>query len=188
MKASLFSESDVPWCAYYNEVAAKWDADGLIIASAAAQLPETEENGTLEVTLSCTSYHLSDFAVSTTEADVLLVPVDLVRLVCSRIASCLEKTITAGEKCGARLEHPAVTYCHLNRRFGSALHAALKSSGMPSTAPSVQRADKHIARSCRHKSHTPCKLGVTATLHLYKQPMTSSHSNELVNCSADGRL
>lgn len=99
MKASLTTSSDVPWCAYYNEATEKWDDDGLVIESVYAQASGEAESDSLQVDLSCVSYHLSDFAVSTTEAEGIFTPVKLVRcLMIVKVFCCpefLAKTTTS---------------------------------------------------------------------------------------------
>lgn len=79
MEASLTSSLDVPWCAYYNDETGAWDADGLVIESVSAQASTVAGSDALNVKLSCTSYHLSDFAVSTTDFEGVFTPVELVR-------------------------------------------------------------------------------------------------------------
>lgn len=61
MTATMTSASESPWCAYYNEETEEWEAGGLAVASVSSQ---SADGG---VELSCVSYHLSDFGVSTTE-------------------------------------------------------------------------------------------------------------------------
>lgn len=80
MKASLTSSSDVPWCAYYNKATGEWESDGLVIESVSAQVSGATESDGLNVDLSCVYYHLSDFTVSTTEADGIFNPVELVMI------------------------------------------------------------------------------------------------------------
>ena len=79
MKASLNSTLDTPWCAYYNNETKKWEEDGLAIVTVSPREPSAEEGDDLEVYISCLSYHLSDFAVSTTDSDGIFAPVALVR-------------------------------------------------------------------------------------------------------------
>lgn len=74
MTATMTSALVSPWCAYYNEETEEWEADGLTIASVSAP---TADGG---VEISCMSYHLSDFGVSTTEYEEAdFAEVDLVR-------------------------------------------------------------------------------------------------------------
>ena len=79
MKALLNSTSDMPWCAYYNNETRGWVEDGLVIAAVSpVTLGEGASDG-LELQVSCLSYHLSDFAVSTTGSDGVFTPVELVK-------------------------------------------------------------------------------------------------------------
>lgn len=78
MKASMSMTSDIPWCSYYNNKTSEWEADGLALASVTTQAAESEEVDSLDVVLSCTAYHLSEFAVSTTASESVFVPVELV--------------------------------------------------------------------------------------------------------------
>ena len=83
MKVSLNSTSDTPWCAYYNNETREWEDDGLVIAAVFPWAVGEGESDALGADISCLSYHLSDFAVSTTGSDGVFAPVELVR-------SCLQ--------------------------------------------------------------------------------------------------
>lgn len=79
MTASLTSASVIPWCAYYNQETAGWEADGLVIGSASVQASDASDSNSSDVEVLCLSYHLSDFAVSTADSDGIFAPVDVVR-------------------------------------------------------------------------------------------------------------
>lgn len=79
MKAWPTSASEIPWCAYYNEETSEWEADGLVVESVSVQVADASESNGSEVDVSCTSYHLSDFAVSTAQSDGVFAPIELVR-------------------------------------------------------------------------------------------------------------
>lgn len=79
MTARLTSASETPWCAYYNVETAEWEADGLVVESASVHMADASDGSRSEVEVSCTSYHLSDFAVSTTQSDGVFTPIELVR-------------------------------------------------------------------------------------------------------------
>lgn len=79
MKTSLNSALDTPWCAYYNNETRAWEDDGLAVVAASSGTPSAGEDNDLEVDITCLSYHLSDFVASTTDADGVFAPVELVR-------------------------------------------------------------------------------------------------------------
>ena len=86
MQASLTSASATPWCAYYDPVTTEWKSNGLVIGSTSAQqVSDASESNSSEVEVSRIPYHLSDFAVSTTDSDRVFVPIELVR----RTTGCL---------------------------------------------------------------------------------------------------
>lgn len=79
MKASLLVSEPgsylLPLCAYYREDTASWETDGLVTRSVSAVQTDDESNDDLDnlqsfdVTISCISYHLSEFSVSATTSD-----------------------------------------------------------------------------------------------------------------------
>ena len=71
----------VPSCSYYDEEAGRWDSAGLAIEAAEEEVVSAGEvrgdsvNG---VNLTCQSFHLSDFTLSTEEVDAAFRTVPLV--------------------------------------------------------------------------------------------------------------
>ncbi|CAM9102892.1 unnamed protein product [Laminaria digitata] len=76
-RASLNSALDTPWCAYYNNDTRQWEEDGLVIAEVSPRALSEGGSDGLEIEISCLTYHLSDFAVSTTGSDGVFAPVEL---------------------------------------------------------------------------------------------------------------
>lgn len=75
MQASV--HSDLPSCSFFDEGAGRWDSSGLVVDSVAV-LSE-QATGAVEVGVSCVSFHLSDFSVTTTDVQPVFRPVSMVR-------------------------------------------------------------------------------------------------------------
>eukprot|EP00903_Cladosiphon_okamuranus_P018201 g16743.t2 len=68
----------VPSCVYFNENAGSWDTAGLATDSIAISMDEGDDgNGRVNVIVSCLSFHLSDFTISSDEVDAAFRPVTL---------------------------------------------------------------------------------------------------------------
>lgn len=79
MRSSVASGNHVPSCSFYDEDTGVWKSDGLVVESVSAKGAGGGEGLGSEVNISCISYHLSDFAVSTTQPESVFAPVKLVR-------------------------------------------------------------------------------------------------------------
>lgn len=78
MRAAVSSAEGLPFCSFYNEESSGgWESSGLVI-DAVKELPGTD-SGAVDVLVTCTSFHLSDFSVTTTTAEPVFKPVSLVR-------------------------------------------------------------------------------------------------------------
>ena len=85
MRASVLSEAhdnSVPACSYYNEDVGAWDTAGLAIGSLSSSSDDGREGGD---SLTCLSFHLSDFTVSAEGVEAAFRPVSLV----SEVQCCL---------------------------------------------------------------------------------------------------
>ena len=83
MKASASVASTLPSCSYFDEETGLWDSTGLVLDSVTI-LSEDDDGGSgggaaVDVHVSCVSFHLSDFSVTTTEVEPVFRPVTLVR-------------------------------------------------------------------------------------------------------------
>lgn len=71
----------VPSCSYYDEELGDWVTDGLVIDSVEGK-EEAEAavagGDAIDVNVSCFTFHLSDFAVATTDVESAFQPVPLV--------------------------------------------------------------------------------------------------------------
>ena len=76
MRASIAPTEDIPSCSYYNEENGLWDSSGLAIYS--VQELSVAEGGDVDVEVSCSTFHLSDFTATTTEVEPVFQPVTLV--------------------------------------------------------------------------------------------------------------
>ncbi len=76
MRAVVSSTGDVPFCLFYNEDTTSWESSGLVIDSV-TELSQTV-SGAVDVLISCASFHLSDFSVTSTEVEPVFQPVSLV--------------------------------------------------------------------------------------------------------------
>jgi len=80
-----FTHGFVPSCSYYDEGAGRWDSAGLVIEaiatfSSAAGEQAGELDNPLDVNLTCLSFHLSDFTLSTEAVDAAFKTVPLASL------------------------------------------------------------------------------------------------------------
>lgn len=85
MRASASSasgeDSIIPTCSYYNEGAGSWNTAGLATESMTVSSPSSSgggQGGGVDVNLTCLSFHLSEFTVSTEEIEAAFRPVSLV--------------------------------------------------------------------------------------------------------------
>lgn len=76
MEASLTSEAHLPSCSYFNEANDRWGSEGLALNSVTVR--SDGGVGTVDVDVSCASFHLSDFTVTTEEVEPIFQPVTLV--------------------------------------------------------------------------------------------------------------
>lgn len=76
MRASVFSIAELPSCSYFNEETGLWDTSGLVLDSISKL--SVGEDGEVDIQISCLSFHLSDFTVTTTDVDPVFQPVTLV--------------------------------------------------------------------------------------------------------------
>lgn len=77
MEASVVSE--LPSCSYYNKVSGHWDPAGLVLDAITVLSEEGGAGAATDVHVSCVSFHLSDFSVTTTAVEPVFQPVTLVR-------------------------------------------------------------------------------------------------------------
>eukprot|EP00903_Cladosiphon_okamuranus_P012876 g12026.t1 len=75
MRASVASTEEIPSCSYYNEETGFWESSGLVIDS--IQELSVGESGDADVLVSCLTFHLSDFTVTTTEVEPIFQPIAL---------------------------------------------------------------------------------------------------------------
>lgn len=66
-----------PSCSYFNEDVGAWDAAGL--ATESMTVLSSGDGAGVDVNLTCLSFHLSDFTVSTDGLEAAFRPVSLVR-------------------------------------------------------------------------------------------------------------
>lgn len=76
--ASPHSDGDIPSCSYYDEGAGGWDVAGLATESVTV-FPSGDSDQGGAVNLTCLSFHLSDFTVSSDVVHAAFTPVSLVR-------------------------------------------------------------------------------------------------------------
>lgn len=76
MKASVAPEAQLPSCSFFNENTERWESEGLVLES--ATVLSNEGDGATSYDVSCVSFHLSDFSVTTTEVEAIFQPVTLV--------------------------------------------------------------------------------------------------------------
>lgn len=77
MKASVASEEEqLPSCSFFNENTGSWESEGLILDS--LTVLSNGGGGGISYDVSCMSFHLSDFTVTTTEIEPVFQPVTLV--------------------------------------------------------------------------------------------------------------
>lgn len=80
MRASTPSVSHVASCSHFNESSASWGHDGVAIDSmTTAGGSGQSADSQVVIQISCVSYHLSEFAVSTSDDEHIFAPVDVVR-------------------------------------------------------------------------------------------------------------
>lgn len=81
LRASVAAASTVvPSCVYYNVDTGSWDTAGIATESIAISMDEGDEgNRRVDVNVTCTSFHLSDFTISSDDVDAAFRPVMLVR-------------------------------------------------------------------------------------------------------------
>lgn len=77
MKASV-SEAQLPSCSFLNENTGRWDSEGLALDSAA--MLSNDEDRAIDYDVSCVSFHLSYFTVTTTEVEPAFTPVPMVSI------------------------------------------------------------------------------------------------------------
>eukprot|EP00752_Nemacystus_decipiens_P006049 g5460.t1 len=79
LKASAATASTVmPSCVYYNEESGSWDTAGLVMDSIATLTDQGNDgNGWVDMNVTCLSFHLSDFTISSDEIDAAFRPVTL---------------------------------------------------------------------------------------------------------------
>ncbi|CAN0146525.1 unnamed protein product [Pylaiella littoralis] len=97
MKASVTSEAQLPACSFFNEDTNRWDSEGLALDS--ATMSSHEGNGVIDYDVSCVSFHLSYFTVTTTEVEPVFQPVTLTAvldIIRAREISTVGITLTAG--------------------------------------------------------------------------------------------
>lgn len=72
-------------CVYYNEDTGTWDTAGLATDSVymSAVDEADDNNGRVDVNVTCLSFHLSDFTISADEAEAAFRPVSLVSIATS---------------------------------------------------------------------------------------------------------
>ncbi|CAN0146388.1 unnamed protein product, partial [Pylaiella littoralis] len=97
MKASVTSEAQLPACSFFNEDTNRWDSEGLALDS--ATMSSHEGNGVIDYDVSCVSFHLSYFTVTTTEVEPGFQPVTLTAVldaILAREISTVGIALTAG--------------------------------------------------------------------------------------------
>ncbi|CAM9419179.1 unnamed protein product [Pylaiella littoralis] len=97
MKASVTSEAQVPSCSFFDENTGRWDSEGLALDS--ITMLSHGENGVIDYDVSCVSFHLSYFTVSTTEVEPIFQPVKLTAgldIFRDREISAMGLAVTAG--------------------------------------------------------------------------------------------
>lgn len=77
MEAAVASE--LPSCSYFDEDSGLWDSTGLALDSVTVLSGEDAEGTAVDVHVSCISFHLSDFSVTTTDVEAVFQPVTIVR-------------------------------------------------------------------------------------------------------------
>lgn len=83
MKGSMGSTlPTLPSCVYYDDDAGDWDTAGLATGASVISVDELSGENVpagANVTVTCVSFHLSDFTITTDEVDAAFRPIELVR-------------------------------------------------------------------------------------------------------------